>query len=397
MTDAAPARPNMALNILAFLAVIGAIVLGRSFLMPVVLGFLLSLTFSPVRRVLQRRGVPPWATATLVVVGLLIGSAGLIMALSSPAQEYVEDRETIASDVERKLRGISEAIEKVSDASEQVEKMASGEGGGDTASTATEAVTQSEDASEEEEEPQKVVVEGPSLVSRMAWGAPAVVAQVVFTLVLLFFLTASGDMFYEKIVQAAPTFRDKKRALGIAYDIERKLSRYFLTITIINAGLGIAVGTALWWLGMPNALLFGVMAFALNFIPFLGAIFGVVVTFAIGIVSFDTVGHAAVAAGAYLALTTLEGNFITPYAVGRSLKLNPVLVFLAVAFWGWAWSVIGMFVAVPALIALRVFAEKVPNLNWLAIFLSGQETPEEQAESKKDREEDSKEKAAKAA
>ncbi len=353
----ASTRTNWPLTILAILGVIGAIVVGRAFLMPVFLAFLLSLTFSPIRRAMQRRKVPPFLTAFVVVTLLLVVAGGLVYALSGPVQNYAENGKTIVSDVERKLRGVSEAIEKVSEASDTVEQMADGPAKPDA-------------------DVQRVVVDGPSLLTRFATTAPWIVAQTVFTLVLLFFLIASGDMFYEKLVAAAPTFRDKKRAISIAYDIERKLSRYFLTIAVINAGLGVAIGTALWLIGMPNPLLFGVVAFILNFVPYLGAITGVAATTFLAIVSFDTVGDAFLAGGLYLALTTLEGQFITPYAVGRSLELNPVLVFIAVAFWGWAWSVIGMIIAVPALITLRVFAEYIPKLQSLAIFLSGESAEE---------------------
>lgn len=341
------------MKVLAILAVFAAIVVARSFLMPVFLAFLLSLTFSPVRRFLQRRGVPPYLTATLLVTGLLFGVALLVLTLSGPVQTYAENSRSIAFQVSLKLRGISEALEKVSDAQEQVEEL-------------TDAGTA------DGEEPETVVVEETDFLTRLAVNAPVVVAQSLFCLVLLFFLTGSGDMFYEKLVRASPTFSDKKRAIGIAYDIERELSRYFLTITIINACLGIAIGLTLWLVGMPHPLLFGVGAFALNFIPYIGAVAGMAVTFAIGLISFDTLGHAVLAAGCYLFWTTLEGQFVTPYAVGRRLQLNPVIVFLAVAFWGWAWTFIGMFIAVPALIAVRVFSEHIPSLQSLGIFLSGQ-------------------------
>ncbi|MEQ3626887.1 MAG: AI-2E family transporter [Celeribacter sp.] len=377
--------------ILSLLAVGSAIVFARAFLMPVLLAFLLSLTFSPVRRWAQRRGVPPVLTAVAVVTMLIVIWAGMIYALSGPVQTYAQNGQAIITDVERKLRGISNALEKVAEASEEVEKMASGGGGGvpavegdaggrevvDSDGSIDPGTTDAAPPSE------RVVVDQPNMLTRIVMTAPAIAAQAMFTLVLLFFLTASGDMFYEKLVQASPTFRDKRRAIKIAFDIERKLSRYFLTISIINAGLGIAVGLSLWWLGMPNPLLFGVMAYVLNYIPFLGAIMGVIVCAAIGIVSFDYVGQALFAAGVYLSLTTIEGQFVTPFAVGRSLKLNTVLVFLAVAFWGWAWSVIGMFIAVPVLITLRVFADHIPTLENLAIFLSGHEVPtEDEAPSK---------------
>lgn len=347
------------LIVLAVLAGLAVVVVARSFLTPVMLAFLLALTFSPIRRWADRRGVPPAITSAVIVLTLLVGTASVIYALSSPVQSYVGNARYIAADVERKLRGVSKAIETVAEAGERLSEVADGKS--DNAGTAAEG--------------DKVVVSsGPDLLTRMAMAAPAVFAQIVFTLVLLYFLLASGDLFHRKIVNASQRFADKRRALEIAWTVERTLGRYFLTVTVINTGLGICIGAALWWLGMPNPVLFGVMAAVLNFIPFLGAIVGVGITAAIGIVTYDTVGAAAFAAGVYMLLTSIEGNFVTPYAVGRGLKLNPVLVFLSVAFWGWAWSFIGMFVAVPMMIALRVLAEHMPRMSGIALFLSSEDT-----------------------
>lgn len=325
------------------------VILARTFLMPLILAFLLSLTFSPVRRWCERRGVPDAISAAVIVLGLLALCVAAIGGLAGPVQTYAEDAPAIMRDVEIKLRGVSDLVSQVSDASDQVDEL-----------------TGSSD------QPAQVAVDtGPGLLTQAALTVPFFMAQLLLTMVMLFFLIASGDLFYEKIVAVNSTFRDKRRAIGIVYDIERKISRYFLTITTINAGLGLAVGLALWLLGMPNPALFGVMAFVLNFIPFVGAIGGALVTFAIGIVSFDTIGAAGLAAGVYIGLTSIEGQFITPYAVGRSLKLNPVAVFVAVAFWGWAWSVVGMFIAVPVLIVLRAFSERIDGMQGLGLFLSG--------------------------
>ncbi len=349
-------RPHSwALIALALLGLMAALVLMRSFLMPVFLAFLLALTFSPIRRILQRRGIAPAVTSAGLVLGLFVVLGLLILTLAGPVQEYSRNSAQIAFDIERKLLGLSKAMEQVSDASDRVEKIA---GQGD-------------------DNAEKVIVEGPGILSRIAMSTPLIAAQGIFTMVLLFFITASGDMFYAKLVEASPTFRDKRNAIAMTRDIERRISRYFLTIASINAGLGVAIGLTLWLLGMPNPLLFGVLAFLLNFIPYLGALAGVAATFAIGLVSFDTVGQAALVAGAYFALTSIEGQLVTPYAIGRRLSLNPVIVFLAVAFWGWAWSFIGMFIAVPLLIVTMVIAENVDGLRNFAIFLSGDRDPPE--------------------
>jgi predicted PurR-regulated permease PerM len=192
---------------------------------------------------------------------------------------------------------------------------------------------------------------------------PQLIAQLFFTLILLFFLLASGDMFYEKIVHVMPTWSDKRLAMRIAHDIERKLSHYLSTITFINAGLGVAVGSAMWLLGMPNPILFGVLAFALNFIPYVGALAGVILALVVGIVSLPNVYDAVLVAAVYLLLTSLEGQIVTPHLVGRRLRLNTVVVFVSITLFAWLWSVVGMLVAMPLLLALRTFCEHIPSLN----------------------------------
>ncbi len=353
------------LTILAVLAVLTVVVLARTFLMPVMLAVLLALTFAPIRKAAARRGLPSPLTAAVLVASLFVGIGALVFVLSGPARTHVEDAPYIAADVERKLRGISEAIETVSEAGEELSNVANGDGEGDAGTSAAVSGEADGDA--------VVVSTGPGLLTRMAMTAPFVAGQVVFTRVLLHFLLASGDLLQRKLVAALPSRTDKRRAVEIVQSIEETLSRYFLTVTVINSGLGLAVGLALWALDMPNPILFGAMATVLNFVPYLGAIVGIAVTAAIGIVTYDTVGQAALAAGAYFGLTTIEGNFVTPYAVGRNLKLNPLLVFLSVAFWGWAWSFIGMFLAVPMMIAVRVISETVPKLSRIAMFLSSED------------------------
>lgn len=343
-----------------FILLLGSVIVAsRSFLMPVVLAFLLSLTFSPIRRGMSRLGIAPFVTAVTVIVFIIGLTGAAIMGLSQPVQSYAKNAPQIMRDVEWKLRGLNSAMDNMAKASDEVEKLADG----GTSTTRS--------------DPERVIVDKPSLLQNAVANTPVIIAQLVMTLALLFFMIASGDMFYEKIIQASPTFSDKRRALKIMFQIERKISRYFLTITLINACLGIAIGLVLYLAGLPNPAVFGVMAFVLNYIPFLGAVSGAAVTFAIGIVSLDTVGEAGLMASIYLGMNAVEGQLITPYAVGRSLRLNPVVVFLMVAFWGWAWSVIGMVIAVPMLITLRAFSEYVPTLRNLRIFLSDRATPAE--------------------
>ena len=161
----------------------------------------------------------------------------------------------------------------------------------------------------------------------------------------------------------------KKRALTAVYDIERKVSRYLLTITLINAGLGLAIGTTLGLLGLEFAYVWGIAAFLLNFVPFVGGVTGTALVGVYSIVFFDSISYALIAPVAYLALTTIEGQFVTPTLVGRRLEMNTVAVFLTVVLWGWLWGVLGALVAVPFLVVFKVICENFEGLETFANFL----------------------------
>lgn len=330
----------------AIIAGLAALTVARVFLVPVALAFLLALVFSPIRRWAERKGVAPGITAAVVILVLVVVLTGLTVLLAAPLSGWLEQAPEIAREVERKLRALAGATQALMDAGEQIDSL----------------TTSGEVA--------RVVVRDVGIVADVAFGAPLVAAQTVTVLVLLFFLTASGDMIYEKIVHVLPTFRDKRRAMHIAREIERKLSHYLATITLINAGLGVAIGLALWVVGMPNPMLFGVVAFALNFVPFVGALAGTFFALLVGFVSFAEPAQALFAGAVYFGLTSLEGQLITPHFVGRSLKLNTVVIFLSVALWAWLWSIMGMLLAVPLLVTIRTICEHVPKLKGVGDFLS---------------------------
>ncbi|MES1938768.1 hypothetical protein T5B8_00925 [Salinisphaera sp. T5B8] len=320
----------------------------RSFFVPIVLAFLLSMVFAPIRRVFDRRRVPAALSSLVIVSVLLVSFLFAVAALAVPATGWIENAPRIEQRIEQQLADIAGPFSAIFEANEKLQSM-----------------TRSDTP-----DVQTVEIEGESAATQAALLAPNVIAQFVFTMVLLLFLLASGDMFYEKLVHVMPSFRDKRRAAQIAHDIERKLSRYLLTITTINAGLGVAVALTMWAFGMPYPAVFGVIAFLFNFIPYLGALGGIAIAAMIALITFDWVGWALIVPGVYFALTTLEGQIVTPYFVGRSLRLNTVIVFITVTFWAWLWSAVGMIVALPLLVTIKTLCEHIEALHNLGDFLS---------------------------
>lgn len=333
------------------LAAIYALYFGRDFVMPVILAFLLALTLTPIVRFLRKRGIPEGISATLLVLAsvLAIVSAGYF--LSGPASDLVNQAPEIGRRISERLAEFRHPFERFMQASQQVEKVA-----------------------ETTQEPgvQRVVVAQPGIVSQAAGNLLSGATTAAITFVLSLFLLASGTMFYEKIVQSFARLSEKKRALRIVYDVEREISRYLLTVAIINAGLGTAIGLGLWALGMPNPAVWGVAAAALNFLPYVGALATIVLVACISLITFDSLSYALLAPAFVIICNVIEGQFVTPLVVGRRLEINAVSIFIAVAFWSWLWGFVGALIAVPLLVIFKVFCDHFESWKHVGNFLSAE-------------------------
>lgn len=363
-----------------------------AFLMPVTLGILLFFVFVPFRRLLGRIGIGAGFAAAIVTIGLVALVAILGFTISGPISDIVEDSPRITqrleerfSDLRESMRPLEEAAAKIDEVTDGGEAEEGDEGGPEPAlplpseattgaRTIVEASAQDGDG-EQQEVRVSVDTEEGSTLETLASAGPSVAGQIVFTLFLLFFLLASGDLLYLKVVQSFDTLRDKRAAYMAMREIESALGSYLGAITLINAGLGICLGLAMWFWDMPQPLLWGIAAFILNFIPYLGAVTGVAAAFVVAIITFDDIYTPIMVAATYLGFTAMEGQLITPYFVSRRLQLNTVVVFVTVALWAWLWSVLGMVVAVPMLVVLKVIADHIPRLEKFGNFLAGEAPP----------------------
>lgn len=320
--------------------------------MPIMLGLLFTLTLAPVVRGLQSVKVPAPIGALLVVISISAVLSVGVTTLSTPVGEMFESLPRIGERIGTHLRPIKDTIDEISEAGDKVQELAGG------------------DSSEGLEQ---VVVEGPGLITSAASTLATSLTSLSIALVLSVFILGSGTLFYEKIVSSVPLLSDKKRALRIVRDVERSVSRYLLTITLINVCLGLVVGGMLFAYGTPNAILWGVIAATLNFLPFLGAIIGALLLATISFGLYDTVSAAIIPPLIYYGCSALEGNAVTPYIVGRRLQLNIIAVFLTVAIWGWLWGLAGALMAVPILVFVNVLCEHIVALKPLGHFISGRD------------------------
>jgi predicted PurR-regulated permease PerM len=334
------------LMLLAVIASFCALYLARDLFLPIAAAVLLALTLSPVVRTLSRFGLPSPLSAFILITStgtILIIAAYL---LSGPLTDLISQAPRMGTELRYKLAGLLEAMRVIQEASKHVEEL-SGNG------------TQAP----------KVTIEQPGLVVFAAGTTATIISISAVALVLAFFLLASGDLFYIKLVESVPTFSDKRRAVGIVRAVERQMSHYLLTVMLINAVLGFCLGLAMYAMGMPNPLLWGALGFALNFVPFIGAIVGTLAVAAVGVLTFEPLLSGLLPAALYLAITTLEGHLITPTIVGRRLELNTVSVLLALIVWSWLWSIPGALMAVPFLVLLKVISDNTKGLQTLGNFL----------------------------
>jgi predicted PurR-regulated permease PerM len=321
---------------------------GRDFFLPVTLALILSFLLVPLVRGLARFYIPYAIGASLVLVVVLGITSYGVYQLSEPVSEWIAKGPQSLRQVQLKLRQFKQSIDEVNEAAKQVEQMTN---------------------MGENRRTQTVQVERPGLGNLMLTETQEFLVGSAVMVVLLFFLLSSGDLFLRKLVRVLPRLQDKKLAVEIMLQIEEDISTYLLTVTLINVGVGLTISLAFFFLGMPSPVLWGVMATLLNFIPYLGALAGIVVVTLVAILTFDTIGQILLVPGVYFVLNIIEANFVTPVALGRRLTFNPVVIFLWVIFWGWLWGAAGALVAVPLLAILKIVCDQIEPLAPIGEFL----------------------------
>jgi predicted PurR-regulated permease PerM len=326
---------------------------GREFLLPVTLAGFIALAFRPTVRRLSRLGIPAWLTTLVFMAILILSVAGFIYAVSGPVAGWIADAPSYAKSFSGKLRDLRASFESVTHLTDGIQ----------AAANTVAAVPVKE----------VVVSDNSPMLAFLAQGtgySAGVVTTVVLTLVIAAFMMASGDLFYEKIVRVLPTLTDKKRALRIVYDVEAEVSSYLLMVTAINAVLGLSIGVAFYFLGMPMAYLWGLLAFLFNYIPFVGAITGVALSGFMAVTVFDSLIYAMVIPAAYALINGIENQLVTPVFLGRRLQINSVAILLALTFWSWEWGIAGTMLAVPILVTVKVFCDHLDGLHGVGEFLA---------------------------
>ncbi|HEX6750200.1 MAG TPA: AI-2E family transporter [Longimicrobium sp.] len=349
---------TVATVVIAVVAVAFALYFGREVFIPIALSLVFMALLRPVVRALEKLRIPTALAALVVVLGSLALLAGAGFAVAAPVQSWVKEAPQSIHKAQGKLRELARGFDPV------VRSMGGASGGGPAGGARSAGSGGSGGTGGETPSPAM-----PGVATKVFGTTAGVLSAFVEVVLLVWFLLASGDLFLRKLVHVLPLIGEKKRAVEAVRETEAVVSRYLVVSLLINLGQGAAVGVAMWLIGMPTPVMWGMMTVLLEFIPYLGGALMVLLLTLIGLATFDSAGHALLAPGAYLLITTLQNNLVSPILYGRRLKLNPVAVLVGVMVWWFLWGVPGAFLAVPIVAAAKVLADRVPGLAALGEFL----------------------------
>jgi predicted PurR-regulated permease PerM len=330
----APAAQMATVGIFVLLFV-AALYVCRPVLLPVVAAMVVGTTLAPIVKGAARHRISPWVTAITLGVVLLAAAALALTLLAGPVTEWIAKAPDIGATIKQKLYVLDRPLAALRELQEVLRPSA---------------------VNQVAIEPSQWGVVTPVIAAV----TPAVVEITLFFVTLIFFLATQMD-FRRFMVSFFATRNGKLRFIRITNDLENYLASYVAIVTVINFGLGVVVTIGAWLFGLPNPILFGMLAMALNYIPYIGAACMTLILLAVGLVSFPSLSYALLPPAAFVAAATIEGQFITPTVLGRSLTLNPLVVLLALAFWAWLWGPMGAFLAVPlTIVALVVLHHLFP-------------------------------------
>ena len=334
---------------LFLLALLAACYVASEIILPVMVAFFLMLVLQPVVRLFEKLHLPR-AIAALAIIMVIIGSFVVLgAALSGPIASWGEKLPGGLPRLQERLTFLSGPIKTFQTFLHKAEDLTQGE----QPTVAT------------------VAVKGSGLNDKVLTATRAIASGLLTTVLVLFFLLIAGDTFLRRLVEILPRFKNKRLAVNISQQVEADISAYLVTITLMNAATGVATGILTAACGVGDPLLWGTVAFLLNFVPILGPTIGVVTFIFVGLLSIETLWLAFVPAGVYLLIHIIEGETITPLLLARRFTINPVLIILAVVFWYWMWGVPGAILAMPMLAIAKIICDGIQPLAAFGHFIEG--------------------------
>jgi len=312
-----------------------------------VFAIILKLLLQPALRILERLHVPRMLAALLLILALFGAIVGLGTAISGPARTWAAKLPEGIPRLQERLSFMREPIDTLQRFLQQVEHFGATEPSPNAAASAP----------------------GSTLLATLFTGTRNFASGFFTTVLFLFFLLVSGDIFLLRLVEILPRFSSKRQVVEISQQIESDISAYLVTITIMNAAVGIAMALAMWLTGVGDPILWGTVAFLLNYVPIIGTALGVLIFLFAGLLTIDSLWQALLPAALYLGFHLIEGETVTPMLLAKRFTLNPVLVIISLVFWFWMWGIPGAILSVPMLAIAKIICDGVRPLAALGHFL----------------------------
>jgi predicted PurR-regulated permease PerM len=345
-----PSDPKVVfLGGLFVLALLATAYVASEIVLPFVFAIVLKLLLQPALRLLERLRVPRIIAALLLILALFGTIVGLGTVISGPAGTWAAKLPEGIPRLQERLSFMREPINTLQQFLQQVEDFGA-EAPSPTAAPAA---------------------RGPTLLTKLFTGTRNFASGFFTTVLFLFFLLVSGDIFLHRLVEILPRFGSKRQVVEISQQIESDISAYLVTITIMNAAVGIATALAMWLTGVGDPILWGTVAFLLNYVPIIGTVLGALIFLLAGLLTFETLWQALLPAGLYLGFHVIEGETVTPMLLARRFTLNPVLVIISLVFWFWMWGIPGVILSVPMLAIVKIICDRVRPLAAFGHFLEG--------------------------
>jgi len=332
-------------GILCTIAVLACLYVAQDIVLPVVLALVLKLLLQPLVSLFERVRVPRPLGALVALAVLLSVFIGLGMLLSSPAARWASELPQTWPRLQQKFAFLREPVEHVQRTLDQMGVQLGS--------------------------PSSLLSNPVGVVTAVFSGTGTIAAHLLETLLVLFYLLVFGETFLRRLVEVLPTFANKREAVEISLHVERDLSAYLLTVTVINAAVGCATAAVMWLCDVPGSVLWGVVAFCLNFVPILGPFCGIILFLAVGLISMGPVWAALLPAALYFGIHVLEGEIVTPMLLANRFTINPVAVILSLIFWYWMWGVPGAILAVPMLAIIKIISDRLRPLRAFGHLLEG--------------------------
>jgi predicted PurR-regulated permease PerM len=375
---------TISLVILAGIATVTALYLGRLFLVPIGIALVLNALFRPLVRILQRRGVHPLFSGAAIVLGLLGMLIGLGMLLSWPIRQKISEAPKLYEQARERFERFRQPLAKANKIMKEAQKVVSSAGDEGPASRPASRPTGAEAASPQpgqpaaekpspDKEPVRTVqtpaAAPPGFAEGFITTATEIIGGLAEVLLLLFLILGAGGRFYHKFVDSLSQSTTRKTAEEIVHESESVVLRYIGVTALINVGQGTVVGLVMWWLGMPSPLMWALFTFVLEFVPYLGAAVMVVLLSVVALATRDQTWVIVMAPLSYLIITNLQNNLVSPIAYGRRLRLNPPAVLIGVMFWWFVWGIPGAFIAVPILATMKIACDRIEGLKGFGAFI----------------------------